>query len=90
MSKKKRYMKQPEIKVIEKVVEIHKQPTLQEAWDVVCEHLAVEYRNKEITWFVDCVGTYGARNGDVVLHSGGYNAKKLVTSSKNYKESLRW
>ncbi|ACJ70550.1 hypothetical protein P4I81_04525 [Bacillus cereus] len=89
MSKKKRhYTKGPQ--VIEKVVEIHKQPTLQEAWDVVCEHLAVEYRNREISWFVDCVGTYGHSLGDVVLHTGGYDAKKLVVSSKNYKKDLGW
>lgn len=91
MAKKKRHFtKQPEVKVVEKVIEIHKQPTLQEAWDVVCDHLAVEYRNREITRFVDCVAVQGHKTGDIVLHSGGVGAKKLVVSSKNYKKDLSW
>ncbi|PNK28796.1 hypothetical protein CBR59_07170 [Bacillus thuringiensis] len=89
MSKKKRhYTKGPQ--VIEKVVEIHKQPTLQEAWDVVCDHLAQQYRNREITWFVDCIGAHDYELGDVVLHSGGTNSKVLVVSSKNYQKELSW
>ncbi|PEW69939.1 hypothetical protein CN448_11710 [Bacillus cereus] len=85
MSKKKRhYTKGPQ--VIEKVVEIHKQPTLQEAWDTVCDHLAVEYRKGTITWFVDAVGGTNSEHGEVVLKDANQNV--LVRSSRNYNKEL--
>ncbi|MBE7096536.1 hypothetical protein [Bacillus cereus] len=83
MAKKKRHFtKQLEVKVVGKVIEIHKQPTLQETWDVGCEHLAVEYRKGNITWFADVVDSIG----DVSLKDA--HQRVLVTSSKNYKKAL--
>ncbi|BAR84914.1 uncharacterized protein KNN_04070 [Bacillus thuringiensis serovar tolworthi] len=85
MSKKKRhYTKGPQ--VIEKVVEIHKTPTLQEAWDVVCDHLEVEYRKGTITWFVDAVGGINSDHGEVVLKDA--DQRVFVRSSKNYQKAM--
>ncbi|MCU5666606.1 hypothetical protein OCB72_17995 [Bacillus cereus] len=85
MSKKKRHFTKG-LQVIEKVVEIHKQPTLQEAWDTVCDHLAVEYRKGTITWFVDAVGGINSEHGEVVLKDANQNV--LVRSSRNYNKEL--
>ncbi|MGQ3736336.1 hypothetical protein [Bacillus sp. Fil] len=86
MSKKKRYMKQPEIKVIEKVVEIHKQPTLQEAWDVVCEHIEVMARQNTSAMFIDYIGShgrYGVPNIHYIKHG---EFLTFVEASKPFKE----
>lgn len=84
MAKKKRYL-QKEVKT----VEVYRKPMLQEAWDVVCDHLAVEYRKGNLTWFVDAVGGgLGGyvKHGDVALRSADQNV--LVVSSKNYNGAI--
>lgn len=42
MAKKKRYL-QKEVKT----VEVYRKPTLQEAWDVVSEHLETVYKSRQ-------------------------------------------
>ncbi|PEM57609.1 hypothetical protein [Bacillus wiedmannii] len=83
MAKKKRYL-QKEVKT----VEVYRKPTLQEAWDIVSDHLAHEFRKGEITWFVDTVGVKGYEHGRVVLNSGGSYFKVLAVSTKNYSEDM--
>lgn len=54
MAKKKRYL-QKEVKT----VEVYRKPTLQEAWDVVSEHMEVLARQNVNVMFIDYIGTHG-------------------------------
>ncbi|QWS00672.1 hypothetical protein [Bacillus cereus] len=70
MSKKKRHFtKGPQ--VIEKVVEIHKTPTLQEAWDVVSDHMKTIYKTENGIGclFIDWSNQYGHGWYTPILHN---------------------
>lgn len=85
MSKKKRHStKGPQ--VIEKVVEIHKQPTLQEAWDIVCDHIEVMANQNVNAMFIDYIGShgrYGVPNIHYIKHG---EFLTFVEASKPFKE----
>lgn len=54
MAKKKRYL-QKEVKT----VGVYRKPTLQEAWDVVSEHMEVLARQNINAMFIDYIGAHG-------------------------------
>ncbi|HHI3608481.1 TPA: hypothetical protein QCU10_005810 [Bacillus anthracis] len=89
MAKKKRYL-QKEVKT----VEVYRKPTLQEAWDVVSEHLAfLTERDDNISFFIDLQGTHAypdfrkmhQDNGHCIVHRASSGEVLLRSSEKVYK-----
>ncbi|MCU5498746.1 hypothetical protein OCF63_12140 [Bacillus wiedmannii] len=81
MAKKKRYL-QKEVET----VEVYRKPTLQEAWDVVSEHMEMVRRldNNVGTLFIDWVGCYRGSYGKPVLYKADRTV--IVRASKAWQE----
>lgn len=81
MVKKKRYI-QNEVKT----VEVYRKPTLQEAWDVVSEHIEVVAKQGISCMFIDYCGAgeghFGFPNINYVK---GEEIKIWIESSKPFK-----
>ena len=80
MAKKKRYLPK-EVKT----VEVYRKPTLQEAWDVVSDHLETLAKSGVNGVYVDYLGLHG-EIGKPNLNTGGHDAKMIIESSRKWEK----